>query len=143
MRSQIDGSVTELVLSAHRLSENLRDTGYEFNAAAAGLIDNCTSAVAKEVKITGRFNEGDPWIRFANRGSKMSLEVLNEAPRFGSEVEGYGTEDLGKLGTGRKTATHPQIRRIRIATDTPIRELATSTSGQEDRVEITLGNWSA
>ena len=66
MSSLGDGDVKEVVPSARRLSETLRDTGHDFNTAVADLIDNCISADATEVKITARFNEGDPWIRIAD-----------------------------------------------------------------------------
>ena len=116
MSSQIDVEVKEVVPSARRLSETLRDTGHDFNTAVADLIDNCISAGATEVKITARFNEGDPWIRIADNGSGMDPEVLNEALRFGSEVEQYAADDLGKFGIGLKTASHSQCRRLIVAT---------------------------
>lgn len=116
MSSLGDGEVKEVVPSARRLSETLRDTGHDFNTAVADLIDNCISADATEVKITARFNEGDPWIRIADNGKGMNPEVLNEALRFGSEVEQYAADDLGKFGIGLKTASHSQCRRLIVAT---------------------------
>ena len=116
MNSQVGGEVEEVVPSARRLSETLRDTGHDFNTAVADLIDNCISADATEVKITARFNEGDPWIRIADNGKGMSPDVLNEALRFGSEVEQYAADDLGKFGIGLKTASHSQCRRLIVAT---------------------------
>lgn len=116
MSSQIDGEFENVVPSARRLSETLRDTGHDFNTAVADLIDNCISAGATEVKITARFNEGDPWIRIADNGGGMSPDVLNEALRFGSEVEQYAADDLGKFGIGLKTASHSQCRRLIVAT---------------------------
>jgi len=116
MSSQNEGEFTGVVPSARRLSETLRDTGHDFNTAVADLIDNCISAGATEVEITARFNEGDPWIRIADNGSGMSPEVLNEALRFGSEVEQYAVDDLGKFGIGLKTASHSQCRRLIVAT---------------------------
>ena len=116
MSSLGDGDVKEVVPSARRLSETLRDTGHDFNTAVADLIDNCISADATEVKITARFNEGDPWIRIADNGKGMNPEVLNEALRFGSEVEQYAADDLGKFGIGLKTASHSQCRRLIVAT---------------------------
>lgn len=116
MSSQTGVAVEEVVPSARRLSETLRDTGHDFNTAVADLIDNCISAGATEVKITARFNEGDPWVRIADNGSGMSPEVLNEALRFGSEVEQYAVDDLGKFGIGLKTASHSQCRRLIVAT---------------------------
>ena len=116
MSSQADGEVKEVVPSARRLSETLRDTGHDFNTAVADLIDNCISAGANDVRITARFNEGDPWIRIADNGGGMSPDVLNEALRFGSEVEKYAAGDLGKFGIGLKTASHSQCRRLTVAT---------------------------
>ena len=116
MNSPTGGEVKEVVPSARRLSETLRDTGHNFNTAVADLIDNCISADATEVKITARFNEGDPWIRIADNGKGMNPEVLDEALRFGSEVEQYAADDLGKFGIGLKTATHSQCRRLIVAT---------------------------
>ena len=116
MSSLGDGEVKEVVPSARRLSETLRDTGHDFNTAVADLIDNCISADATEVKITARFNEGDPWIRIADNGKGMNPEVLDEALRFGSEVEQYAADDLGKFGIGLKTASHSQCRCLIVAT---------------------------
>ncbi|MYA75479.1 MAG: ATP-binding protein [Acidimicrobiaceae bacterium] len=116
MSSQNDAEVKEVVPSARRLSETLRDTGHDFNTALADLIDNCIVAGATEVKITARFNEGDPWIRIADNGRGMAPDVLNEALRFGSEVEEYAADDLGKFGIGLKTASHSQCRRLTVAT---------------------------
>ncbi|MDE0065979.1 MAG: ATP-binding protein, partial [Acidimicrobiaceae bacterium] len=116
MSSQNDAEVEEVVPSARRLSETLRDTGHDFNTALADLIDNCIVAGATEVKITARFNEGDPWIRIADNGRGMAPDVLNEALRFGSEVEEYAADDLGKFGIGLKTASHSQCRRLTVAT---------------------------
>ena len=116
MSAQAGGEVEEVVPSARRLSETLRDTGHDFNTAVADLIDNCISAGATEVKITARFNEGDPWIRIADNGGGMSPDILNEALRFGSEVEKYAADDLGKFGIGLKTASHSQCRRLIVAT---------------------------
>lgn len=116
MSSKADGTVKEVVPSARRLSETLRDTGHDFNTAVADLVDNCISADATEVKITARFNDGDPWIRIADNGKGMNPEVLDEALRFGSEVEQYAADDLGKFGIGLKTASHSQCRRLIVAT---------------------------
>lgn len=116
MTPPVSDEVKEVVPSARRLSETLRDTGHDFNTAVADLIDNCISAGATEVKITARFNEGDPWIRIADNGEGMAPERLDEALRFGSEVEQYAADDLGKFGIGLKTASHSQCRRLIVAT---------------------------
>ena len=116
MSPSFGGEVKEVVPSARRLSETLRDTGHDFNTAVADLIDNCISADATEVKITARFNEGDPWIRIVDNGKGMNPEVLDEALRFGSEVEKYAADDLGKFGIGLKTASHSQCRSLIVAT---------------------------
>ena len=48
--------------SAARLSESLRDIGYDLESAAVDLVDNSVAAGAKVISVTIRFNGASSWI---------------------------------------------------------------------------------
>lgn len=104
-----------VVPSARRLTESLRDIGYELPTAVADLVDNSLDADASEVRITVSFDGGDSWIRIADNGRGMSPQRLDEAMRYGTDRE-YGATELGKFGLGLKTASLSQCRRLTVAT---------------------------
>ena len=106
---------TIVVPSARRLTESLRDIGYELPTAVADLVDNSLDADATEVNITVAFAGADSWIRIADNGSGMSGDRLDEAMRYGTDRE-YGAGELGKFGLGLKTASLSQCRRLSVAT---------------------------
>jgi hypothetical protein len=104
-----------LIPSAARLMESLRDIGYDLPAAVADLVDNSIDAGASSVDVTVAHQEDDPWIRIADNGHGMSPSRLDEAMRYGSR-RAYGKSDLGRFGLGLKTASLSQCRRLTIAT---------------------------
>ncbi len=106
--------VEEVVPSAARTVQSLRDIGYEAPQAIADLIDNSITAGAHEVSVDLHFDGEDSWIRVADDGAGMSGPTLTEAMRYGSERE-YDSEDLGKFGFGLKTASTSQCRQVSVA----------------------------
>ena len=105
----------ELIPSARRLMESLRDIGYDLPAAVADLVDNSIDADAEEVCIDiGHDREGG-WIRIADDGVGMTDRRLDEAMRYGSSRR-YGAADLGRFGLGLKTGSLSQCRRLTVAT---------------------------
>jgi Histidine kinase-, DNA gyrase B-, and HSP90-like ATPase len=106
--------MVEVIPSARRLVQSLRDLGYDFVHAVADLVDNSIAAGATRVAIDLKWSGPDSWIRVADNGSGMSGTTITEAMRFGSERE-YDVDDLGKFGLGLKTASLSQSRRLTVA----------------------------
>lgn len=108
-------SSVEVIPSARRLVKSLRDVGYEFVTAVADLIDNCIEAKAKTVWVDVVWDGEVSYVTIADNGDGMTLAILKEAMRFGSERD-YESEDLGKFGLGLKTASLSQCLRFTVAT---------------------------
>ncbi len=108
---------TELIPSARRLVQALRDMGYDFPAAVADLVDNSIAAGATLVAIDVEFDGDDSWLRIMDNGCGMTPPQLREALRYGAERE-YNDEDLGKFGLGLKTASLSQCQRLTVASRT-------------------------
>jgi hypothetical protein len=104
----------EVLPSAGRLVNSLRDLGYEAPEAVADLVDNSIVAGARKVDITVEFSGSDSWIRIADDGRGMSAGTINEAMRYGSHRD-YAEDDLGRFGLGLKTASMSQCRRLTVA----------------------------
>lgn len=105
----------EVIPSARRLMDSLRDIGYELPAAVADIIDNSIAAAATEIHVDLRYEGSDSWVRVTDNGTGMPTDVLNEAMRYGSDRE-YTEADLGRFGLGLKTASMSQCRRLTVAT---------------------------
>ncbi|GAA1774271.1 ATP-binding protein [Luedemannella helvata] len=106
---------TNVAPSAARLTESLRDIGYDFPTAVADLVDNSVDAGAGRVEIEIRFDGENSWVSIADDGIGMSSKSLLEAMRFGSR-RGYGLRDLGRYGLGLKTASFSQCRSLAVVT---------------------------
>jgi hypothetical protein len=107
----------ELIPSARRMINSLRDLGYDFASAVADLVDNSIEAGATVIAIDVEFDGDDSWVRIADNGCGMSPAQLREALRYGAERD-YDEEDLGKFGLGLKTASLSQCRRLTVASRT-------------------------
>ena len=107
----------EIIPSAGRLVQSLRDLGYDFVQAIADLVDNSLAAGASEVLIDVTFCGTGSWVRIADNGHGMSRRDLVEAMRFGSHCQ-YDEDDLGRFGLGLKTASLSQCRRLIVASRT-------------------------
>lgn len=104
----------EVLPSPRRLTEVLRDVGYDFVGAVADIVDNSIAANAKRIAIDVHWDGPDSWVRIADDGVGMDAATINEALRFGSE-RSYRQDDLGKFGLGLKTASLSQCRQIWVA----------------------------
>src|SRR5271165_2963896 len=67
--------------SAARLTESLRDIGYDFPAAVADLVDNSIMAGAARVDIVIEFDGADSLVSVADDGRGMTANGLTEALR--------------------------------------------------------------
>ncbi|MBS0580638.1 MAG: ATP-binding protein [Proteobacteria bacterium] len=97
-----------------RISESLRDTGYEFNTAVADIIDNSISAKATviDVRMAMDFG-GQVFVSVADNGIGMDREELVNAMRYGSRRRA-DPASLGKFGLGLKTASTAFCRRLSV-----------------------------
>lgn len=101
--------------SAARLTESLRDIGYDFPAAVADIVDNSVMAGATHVDVAIEFAGEDSYVTIADDGEGMTGNGLLEALRYGSRRT-YGQKDLGRYGLGLKTASLSQCRSVTVAT---------------------------
>lgn len=103
----------EITPSAARLTESLRDIGYDFPAAIADIVDNSIMAGASHVDVVIEFDGEDSSVMIADDGSGMSANGLIEALRYGSRRK-YSSRDLGRYGLGLKTASLSQCRSVTV-----------------------------
>ena len=90
---------------ATRLIYGLRDTGYNFNTAAADIIDNSIAACATEINVQIELMEnGRKFVYFGDNGDGMGADKLFNAMRYGADAR-ENLESLGKFGLGLKTAS--------------------------------------
>ncbi len=95
-----------------RVSEGLRDTGYEFNTAVADIIDNSIAAGANVVDVRmGADFTGSVVISVGDDGCGMNREGLINAMKYGSKKRD-DPSSLGKFGMGLKTASTAFCRRL-------------------------------
>lgn len=111
-----------------RLIFGLRDTGYDFNTAAADIIDNSLAADASEVNIQVILQtDGRKFVYFGDNGSGMSATELREAMRYGAPRR-TNPKSLGKFGLGLKTASSAICLKFslisRDSPDAPLEKLA-------------------
>jgi hypothetical protein len=100
--------------SAARLTDSLRDVGYDFPSAVADLVDNSLAAHASRVEIEIEFAGAESRVLIADDGCGMTANQLNEALRFGSR-RAYTAGDLGRYGLGLKTASLSQCRTVTVS----------------------------
>jgi len=103
--------------SAARLTESLRDIGYDFASAVADLVDNSIMAAAARVDIAIEFDGADSLVSVADDGRGMTANGLIEALRYGARRT-YARGDLGRYGLGLKTASLSQCRSVTVVTRT-------------------------
>jgi hypothetical protein len=103
--------------SAARLTESLRDIGYDFPAAVADIVDNSIMAGAGRVDVLIEFDGPDSLVSVADDGCGMTANGLLEAMRYGSR-RNYARGDLGRYGLGLKTASLSQCRSVTVVSRT-------------------------
>jgi hypothetical protein len=95
-----------------RISEGLRDTGYDFNTAVADVIDNSLAADATvvDVRIAADF-AGAIVVTVSDNGTGMDRDGLINAMKYGSKPR-LSAKSLGKFGMGLKTASTAFCKRL-------------------------------
>jgi hypothetical protein len=101
--------------SAARLTESLRDIGYDFPSAVADIVDNSVTAGASHIDVTIGFAGEESYVVISDDGAGMTINGLEEAFRFGSR-RAYGRNDLGRYGLGLKTASLSQCKSVTVVT---------------------------
>src|ERR1700760_3578370 len=99
--------------SAARLTESLRDIGYDFPSAVADIVDNSVMANASHIDVSIEFAGEDSYLMISDDGEGMTGNGLVEALRYGSR-RSYGRSDLGRYGLGLKTASLSQCRSVTV-----------------------------
>jgi hypothetical protein len=112
MPAHVSSAITP---SAARLTESLRDIGYDFPSAVADIVDNSIMAGATRVEILVEFDGGDSALSVADDGYGMTANGLVEALRYGTRRT-YSRGDLGRYGLGLKTASLSQCRSVTVVT---------------------------
>jgi len=112
---------------APRLIYGLRDTGYNFQTAAADIIDNSVAAGATEIHVQIQMSpDGRKTVYFGDNGSGMDEDSLFDAMRYGAPAR-ENPESLGKFGLGLKTASSSVCLRFALITrcskDVPLQKL--------------------
>ncbi len=110
-----------------RLIYGLRDTGYDFNTAAADIIDNAIAANATEVNVRVELQQdGRKFVYFGDNGDGMDAGGLFSAMRYGAPKRA-SAKSLGKFGLGLKTASSSICLRYglisRTSGDVPLEKL--------------------
>ena len=99
---------------ATRLIYGLRDTGYNFNTAAADIIDNSIAANATEVNVAIELMaDGRKFVCFGDNGDGMDAGGLFDAMRYGAPTRA-NKASLGKFGLGLKTASTSVCLRLTV-----------------------------
>ncbi|MET3225793.1 hypothetical protein ABIF35_006580 [Bradyrhizobium japonicum] len=104
MTKSVDPNLTNLP-DPSRLIFGLRDTGYDFNTAAADIIDNSIAAAAKHINIQIDLEQdGRKFVYFGDDGHGLGPTDLFDAMRYGA-ARRANLKSLGKFGLGLKTAS--------------------------------------
>lgn len=97
-----------------RISEGLRDTGYDFNAAIADILDNSIAAGADKIHVRVEVDFADSVvISIVDNGHGMNEDGLVNAMKYGSSKRA-SAKSLGKFGLGLKTASTAFCRRLSV-----------------------------
>lgn len=97
-----------------RISEGLRDTGYDFNAAIADIVDNSIAANATHVEVQLQVDfAGDVLVAIIDNGDGMDEDGLVNAMKYGSNKR-LNAKSLGKFGLGLKTASTAFCKRLSV-----------------------------
>lgn len=127
--------------SAARLTNSLRDIGYDFHTAIADLVDNSIAAGATRVQIETQFEPNGSYVLISDDGDGMTETQLLEAMRFGSRRT-YDQNELGRFGLGLKTGSFSQCKRLSVVTRHAPKVLRISTRTLDLNRVQRLDSWS-
>jgi hypothetical protein len=98
--------------------KTLMRIGYTLNSAVADVIDNSIAANAKNIEVYAPPGMDEPIISIIDDGFGMDLDELTANMRIGCKDpdEERQKGDLGRFGSGMKTASFSQARRLTVVT---------------------------
>lgn len=98
--------------------KTLMRIGYTLNSAVADLIDNSIAANATNIEIHAPPGLEEPMISIVDDGDGMDIDELTQNMRIGCKDpdEERARGDLGRFGSGMKTASFSQARRLTVVT---------------------------
>ena len=98
--------------------KTLMRIGYTLNSAVADVIDNSITAGAETIEVYASPNVIDPIISIIDDGCGMELDELVANMRIGCKDPAVdrGRGDLGRFGSGMKTASFSQARQLTVVT---------------------------
>lgn len=101
---------------AKNFIKTLRKFGYTIESAISDIVDNSISARAKKISIT--YIPNKPWLCILDDGNGMSQKELIIAMTPGSSDPDLEREegDLGRFGSGLKTASWSQAKKLIVIT---------------------------
>ena len=98
--------------------KTLMRIGYTLNSAVADIIDNSIAAKAKNVEIYAPPGLEKPIVSITDDGDGMDLDELISNMRIGCKDpdDARASGDLGRFGSGMKTASFSQARQLTVVT---------------------------
>jgi len=109
-----ENNFVEVAPDPGRVSEGLRDTGYQFPTAVADIIDNSITAGADDIEVLVNMDmEGQVVLVVLDNGCGMDRDGLINAMRYGSKRR-TDPASLGKFGLGLKTASTAFCRHLSV-----------------------------
>ena len=98
--------------------KTLMRIGYDFNSAIADIIDNSITAKASKINIICPSETSDPFLSIIDNGIGMDPEELIQNMRIGCKDpnEKRQSGDLGRFGSGMKTASFSHARKLTVIT---------------------------
>lgn len=135
MTDQGDLDLTNLP-DPSRLIFGLRDTGYDFNTAAADIIDNSIAAGATNINIRVDLDtDGRKFVYFGDDGCGLDEQEVFDALRYGA-ARRENLKSLGKFGLGLKTASSSICLKFAVisrkSADAPLAKLGWDLEHVED-----------
>ena len=100
--------------------KTLMRIGYDLNSAIADIIDNSLSSEATTISVTCPPDSPEPVILISDNGLGMTEEELLLNMRIGCKDPSQEREakDLGRFGSGMKTASFSQARKLIVISKT-------------------------
>ncbi len=98
--------------------KTLMRIGYTLNSAISDIIDNSLSAECKNIDIVVPPGQQEPLISIVDDGFGMTPEELIQSMKIGSKDPDLERRkgDLGRFGSGMKTASFSQAKRLTVVT---------------------------
>jgi len=117
-----------IVPDPQRITDSMRDTGYELDTAVADLVDNSIAAMASEVRVEFILDmKGRVRFSIADNGEGMNPEGIVDALRYGSKRRD-DPASLGRFGLGLKTASTAFAKAVMLTSKSESDSVASSFS---------------